>query len=174
MHRASFGLLHHAFVNEDLEILHRQTTLNQRSSALIQTKTRLILALGPKSAAFTCKPRRRLHTVCCKRLSSLELRGQKVTDCILKRHSDTHAPHALLHSVTKGPPPSPLNDWRHLLPPLVSEQQIRLPPSSRSRRSSVRLNSPSAHQTLHGNDTQRCSYNAKNTSMGRSVREQSS
>ena len=71
MHRCKcvFGLLHHTFVNEDVEIFFRQTTLNKRSSFLIQTMIGLIFAFGPKSAAFTCKLKRRLHTVGHKRFS---------------------------------------------------------------------------------------------------------
>ena len=43
-----------------------------------------------------------------KRFSWLELTGQKVTDCILKVRSETHAPHVLLHCATRGPPPTPI------------------------------------------------------------------
>ena len=87
--------------------------------------------LRPMSAAFTCKQRRRLHTVCCQRLSWLALEGQKVSDCILKVHSATHALHVVLHSATRGSPSSPSNDCSKL--PWVLEQQARLPPRSRSQ-----------------------------------------
>ena len=90
--------------------------------------------LRAKSAAFTCKQRRRLHTVCCKRVSWLELSGQKVTECILKVLSASHAHHVLLHSAARGPPRSPSNVCSKLLSSTwVSVHQVRLPPSSRSQ-----------------------------------------
>ena len=129
-----FGFVHYAFVNEGPEIFHRQTTLNYRSSFLIQTRIGFILAFGPKSATFTCKQRRRLHTVCCKRFSWLEFGGQRVTDCIQKVLGATHASHVFMHSATRGPPPSPSNVCSRLLSsPWVLEHQVRLPPSSRSQ-----------------------------------------
>ena len=69
---ASLTSFRKAFVNEDLEIFHRQTwLLHRRSSLLIQTRMGLIIAFGTKSAVFGSKHRLRLHKVCCQRFAEV-------------------------------------------------------------------------------------------------------
>ena len=69
---ASLTSLRKAFVNEDLEIFHRQTwLLHRRCSLLIQTRMGLIIAFGTKSAVFGSKHRLRLHMACCQRFAEV-------------------------------------------------------------------------------------------------------
>ena len=95
---------------------------------------------GSSSPSGPSPPRSRASKgVACTRSAANVSHGwslveQRVTDCIQKVLSATHARHVLMHSATRGPPPSPSNVCSRLLSsPWVLEHQVRLPPSSRSQ-----------------------------------------